>query len=308
MVQAPGKVFVAGEYSVLAGGWSLVSTLGVHARASLAPPGSDPGPQAPLVRSVLRQMDVSPTRICPGRRIVLDLEEFYSGGVKKGIGSSAAGTASVMGLVRVLTHGAVGRRDVLGRDCAEVHRGIQGGRGSGADAAACARGGVIRFRMPRTLVREQLPEWLTLVAVALGVQGRTAPILDRHEKLVKSREVRVMENLEVFAEAAERIMDGIRRQDWHSLRLGVNLSAAGYEELSDLMDAELVTGHDRLAMKVARRLSGVSRPTGAGGGDLHLAYFGDDAAASRFERWASDRGYVTMRVIPDRAGTHVTRS
>jgi phosphomevalonate kinase len=260
------------------------------------------------VTSILRETGVRESRVCAGRGIDLDLGDFYSGEVKKGIGSSAAGTAAVMGLLRVLADGTVGRRDVLGRRCAGVHRDLQNGRGSGADAAACCRGGAIRFRMPATLVPAALPAWLRCVAVSLGGTTRTTPVLERHASLLSDGDDAVARNLEVFAEAADRIMDGLARGDWHGIRLGVNLSAAGYEELSDLLGTELVTSRDARVMRASRRLDGVSRPTGAGGGDLHLAYFDNDANARRFAEWASSCGYGCIPVTPDPAGVCLVSS
>ncbi len=306
-VLSPGKVFLAGEYSVLDGGWALVSTMAVHARASLVERGTGLGPQSSLVEAILREMGATGLRLAPGRRIELDLSAFYDGPVKRGIGSSAAGTAAVAGLVNFLSRGSVGRRDTLAQRCCILHRRLQGGVGSGADAAACARGGVVRFRLPSTVQPVTLPEGAWLRAVALGVGQRTTPVLVRHADMVRRGDPTVMNNLEVFAEAADRIMDGILRNDFYSLRLGVSLASACYEELADILGAQLVTPQDRAAMKAARRHGGVSRPTGAGGGDLHLAYFPDPEAARAFGAWAGRQGFHSMPVIPDPRGTRVER-
>jgi phosphomevalonate kinase len=301
-VLAPGKVFLAGEYSVLAGGRAIVSTLGIHARASVVPAGRKR--EAQFVSAILRLLAPRIARSLARRKlgISLNLRPFRRGRVKLGVGSSAAGVAAVSGLVQVLQGGSVGRRDVLARRCAELHRNLQDGHGSGADAAASCRGGVIRFRMPATLSRVALPPWLRLVAIVLGHGGRTSRVLHRYTRMLDAPGGKLLGNLEIFAEAADRIMDGLDRQDWYSLRLGVNLTAAAYEELEDLISVELVTHHDILVMRASRRLGGVSRPSGAGGGDLHLAYFPEPEPAARFMQWASGKGYLALEVEPDDLG------
>jgi phosphomevalonate kinase len=306
-VLAPGKVFLAGEYSVLAGAPAVVSTVGVHARAYVQRSVRKRGAQATFVDAILRKLapGLGARFRRRGQRIALDLSAFHDGGTKMGIGSSAAGVAAVSGLVRVLEKGSVGRRDVLGRRCATLHRRLQDGLGSGADAAACCRGGVIRFTMPSTLRALPDPEWVSAVAVALGGGGRTKRVLEQHARRSSDRERRTMLNLEVFAEAAEMVIDALGREDWHTLRLGVNLTAAAYDELGDILGAELITPEDKLAMRAARRLGGVSRPSGAGGGDLHIAFFPDPGPATRFSRWASTRKHPVIPITPDPLGTRL---
>ena len=305
-VIAPGKVFLAGEWSVLSGGWCLVSTLDVHARARLVPEGEDfPGTRE-LVSAIL-QSARSP--VVGGSAVSLDLGEFERDGIKLGVGSSAAATAAVLGLVEIVARGRIGRRDDLARRCASVHRDLQGGAGSGADAAASARGGVIRFRMPCTVRPSSLQGHFTMVAVGLGVRGmRTSRILGRHRDLVAARDRRVLSNVDVFGEAAGGIIDGLERGEWHTLRTGVNVAAAAYGELGDLLGAELVTPHDRMVMRYTRRTGGVSRPTGAGGGDLHLAYYEDPRSAARFSAWATERGLKVIPVEPDPSGVRTSRN
>ncbi len=306
-VIAPGKVFLAGEYSVLAGGPAVVSTVGVHARASVVEARRAREPQAAFIDAIMRVLDprIQPRLGRSGLRIALDLSSFYTGRMKMGLGSSAAGVAAVSGLVRVLSKGSVGRRDVLARRCAELHRQLQDGMGSGADAAACCRGGVIRFTMPSTLRAVASPQWLRIAAVVLGGGGRTKRVLARHARGYEAGERRTLLNLEVFAEAAEMVMDALEREDWHTLRLGVNLTAAAYEELGDILGAELVTPADKTMMRTARRMGGVSRPSGAGGGDLHVAFFPDPPSADRFSRWAHDRRHPVIPIAPDPLGTRL---
>ncbi len=305
VVVAPGKVFLAGEWSVLSGGWCLVSTVKVHARARLVRAGMDDPGTRDFVTAILRS-----ARSTAGARtaVSLDLGAFRSGRAKLGVGSSAAATAAVVGLLEIESKGSLGRRSELARRCASIHRHLQAGNGSGADAAASVRGGIVLFRMPGTVRRIATLPRFPMVAVGLGVRvPRTSSTLARHRDLVKAGNPRVRANVDVFGEAAGGIIDGLSRAEWHTLRTGVNVAAAAYEELGDLLDAELVTPRDRLVMRHTRRTGGVSRPSGAGGGDLHLAYYEDPDAASRFSKWAADQGFAVIPVDPDLEGVRLVK-
>jgi len=305
VVVAPGKVFLAGEWSVLAGGSSVVTSVPVLARASLVP-HPHTGHQDRFVRNILASLRrEAPVPVPRGRRVHLDLSEFYTGEAKLGVGSSAAGVVAVAGLARVLSSGRIGRRDALARRCARLHRDLQAGHGSGADAAACARGGAILFRMPSRLRPFALPDWLCAVAVAPGAGTRTLPVLRAHARGIEERDPETMANTEAFESAAVRIIDALDRGSWELLVDGTRLAARAYGRLARLLGVDLVTDADREAMRQARRLGGISRPTGAGGGDLHLALFPDPEPAARSSRSAVRRGWPVIPVAPDPGGARL---
>src|SRR5207249_9311932 len=169
---APGKLFLAGEYAVLAGAPALVAAVDrrAHVRVVLEP-GAGPldveslaeekrrvihdperdavgGGDAGAVLAALRIARTAAPSLAPMRaRVVVDTRAFLADGQKLGLGRSAATVAAA---VAALLAG-VGRQDrgEILQAALAAHALFQEGRGSGADVAAAVRGGVLEFRRDR---------------------------------------------------------------------------------------------------------------------------------------------------------------
>jgi mevalonate kinase len=171
---APGKLFLFGEYGVLAGGWSVVAAVGrrVIARRREEPSGyealgADLDDASALPRAVLAEISASSTNPVSVDQLATDIRQlFVESGEKLGLGSSAASTVALSAaclvesnlvesnLVEsnlVKSNGGIdlqGRRRIFERAFA-AHRRLQGGRGSCADVAASVFGGVVGYRLPQ---------------------------------------------------------------------------------------------------------------------------------------------------------------
>lgn len=85
----------------------------------------------------------------PPRTVTVDTSCFFSarGGVKQGLGSSAAATVLlVAALLHLIGLNPLKEIPLLFRIAHRAHRVLQGGRGSGYDLACSITGGTIRFR------------------------------------------------------------------------------------------------------------------------------------------------------------------
>lgn len=184
-LSAPGNVLLLGEYAVTEeGGLGVALGTGPRARAATSPSDDltvtarmgaqtvhwprEPLPLAEAAVAILSRRDV---QIRPSA-IEIDTSDFYRGERKLGFGSSAAAavllTALLMGEEPGKSNESGGRDEGMLPDTGElfsialeVHRELQGGRGSGYDVAASLYGGTIRFEggaLPRA-ERVELP-WL----------------------------------------------------------------------------------------------------------------------------------------------------
>jgi phosphomevalonate kinase len=164
---APGKVFVTGEYAVVAGGPAVIATVSRRLRARVrARRGSGNvlvRGRERSVRCTLRaeRFDDLPSeaRFVAGAAVItaralglrdldLDVEtesELDPGAVKAGLGGSAAVTAATVTALHALARRSLdgdAERQARLATAVYAHRLVQGG-GSGADVVASAVGGVV---------------------------------------------------------------------------------------------------------------------------------------------------------------------
>ena len=188
---APGKLFLTGEYAVLGGAPALVAAVDrrVEVRVRM-----EPGPDTVVVESiaegnrhtasrgplpagdagaVLAALRVARARGLEVGRVdvTVDSRAFLLGGRKLGLGRSAATvTAAIAALV--------GSEDGFA-GALEAHADCQGGRGSGGDVAASFHGGVVEVQrgdQRLAVIARVLPAALHLVAGYTGEPALTDPI------------------------------------------------------------------------------------------------------------------------------------
>ena len=236
---APAKLVLLGEYAVLEGAPALVLATAQRARVRIAPAGSgdshlrslplsthelrfhwsgdgriewrdDPGPEG---RRRLRWLAGLLEALAglgwwPREPVALEVDTtaFHADdGSKLGLGSSAALAVALAGG----GHHAAGMPPgnlTLDR-LVDLHRGLQGGRGSGVDVAASLLGGLVRYRLVAgrpNATATTLPPGLALLALASGHSVSTAAALERLEAWTETHTERWSVLRQGLREAAER--------------------------------------------------------------------------------------------------------
>jgi phosphomevalonate kinase len=197
---APGKLMIAGEYSVLgpeglalaaavapglevqatpAAAWSIerADRAGVWRAGDLAPDPELRFAHAAL-RAALERVTLPPHHL-------LIRGAHATGEAKPGLGGSASATAATAAAVLGLAGGL--DRDALLEVALRSHQQVQGGRGSGYDVATVVSGGLITWQPAvgaQRLTRLCWPEGLELVAAFSGQSARTVSLLERVEAAV----------------------------------------------------------------------------------------------------------------------------
>lgn len=318
---APGKVLWCGEYAVLEDAPALVSAVGPRARVTLRCGSgrffspqihSSPVPYAwegeavrwacearlhrrlALARALLEGLGREPADI------EAETGEFQLQGAKLGLGSSAA--LSVAWVAAALKNSEPARVAAL---AGRIHLAFQGGRGSGADVAASAYGGLLAFR--RGSAPAALP-WPAGLGRMLVWTGRSADTREFLRGLAAWRDrwgrgyATVMERLKDLAEAAvSACAAGEGRQLLDAM-------AAYAEELQGLgLAAGLQiygSAHWRIA-ELARRAGVVYKPSGAGGGDCGVALSEDREALAGFAAKVAAEGARVLDVELDVDGVRL---
>lgn len=318
-VSAPGKLMISGEYVVLDGAEALVAAVDARAVARLSPPRSDrspdgdPGsphreglpPEAVLARSYAEQ-ELGPVPM----ELTIDTSALRAGDRKLGLGSSAAASAASAGAV-LAYHGGDPARErprILGWALAG-HRAVAP-QGSGADVAASTLGGVVRFQRdtPEAASVVAWPEGLEVVVVWTGEPARTSDLLARVRGLADADRARYDAASAALRDAARALLSAVIEDDAAAAVRAAGAHGLAMERLGEEAGAPIVTEPLAVVAALAARSGGAAKPSGAGGGDVALAFFADPDAAARFRAECSSHGLTPLPLVIGAEGVRIDAS
>jgi phosphomevalonate kinase len=304
--QAPGKLFLTGEWAVLRGAPALVAAVDRHASVTVGPGGGgvvveslaegrtdrlDPAGDGPLpggdagaVLAAMRQRRGSAVAL----RVVVDSRAFLIGERKLGLGRSAA---TLVAATAALAPEA-SPSELLDRGL-EANALFQAGLGSGADVAAAVYGGLIEARRgsgPLAVHARALPAGLHLLAGWTGTSAHTAPLL------VRFAAAPTPAALADLARVATSAADAVARDDAATLLDAVDRSAALLVRLGNELDLPLVTPALATLVRVAQRAGAAAKPSGAGGGDCGIALATSAAQAAAVRAAWQEAGILPLPV------------
>jgi phosphomevalonate kinase len=300
VVSAPGKVFLMGEYVVLAGGTAVVAAIDRRVTGRFVPGGN---PSSPLVAEVARMM---PNPHLPPGAPEIDSGALLVGERKLGLGSSAATAATAAGALALAQGWNIeARRSAILSIAMSAHRAAQQGRGSGADVAASVLGGIIAFSRPpgaEPSIRSLPPLPCELVVFSTGSPSPTVDHLRAVERLAEHDRDTYVTRMTELRVAAETFLRGYQAGD--TARLIAAAAAAGttLDALGRDADFPIVIPALGFAAKLARELGGAAKPSGAGGGDVGVAFFADAEAASAFRNRVPPLGVEILSITTTARG------
>lgn len=283
---APGKLMIAGEYAVLHGGVALVAAVGARARArwSFRRDGSAGDPAGSRGSAGTSPEVVVARRLAEQRfgamadDLDLDVTELRTDGRKLGLGSSAAAAAATVGAVMARAGEALDRsasRRIALDLALEGHRAVAPD-GSGADVAASVLGGLVVFCRDGGRVDAMPmapPANIDVRVVWTGVEARTSELLARVASFRRRAPEAHDAAITRIASAATRLVDAMARDD---AAAAIDAATAHHDALAALgvvADTAIVEERLALAATVARSCGGAAKPSGAGGGDVAVAFF-----------------------------------
>jgi mevalonate kinase len=289
VVSAPGKAFLIGEYLVLEGGPAVVTAVNRRAVARTGPPGQ----ASPLLtRATERALAAVGGASCDA--VDVDTGRFHERDAKLGLGSSAATAVAAVGLV-FARHGLdpAAQRARICEVADEAHRAAQGGQGSGADVAAAAYGGTLLFRRQpdgrRDCAPLELPDDLRLVYVWTGAPVSTAAMVGRARRFARADAGAYRGVIDDLDGAAWSFVTALQVGDLAAAIESVKRYGQAMRRLGDQMATSIVTPPLAAIAALAEELGGAAKPSGAGGGDIGIAFFADGRAAQEFVRRLDER-------------------
>ncbi|MDX2013987.1 MAG: phosphomevalonate kinase [Myxococcaceae bacterium] len=333
-LSAPGKLFLAGEYAVLWGGLARVLAVGPRARAFVRPrtdrrvdvllaEGRLSGdatpagvrwetPPTPGFQFVARTLDLALRAVGqdgPGFSVAFESSPTVNGH-KLGFGSSARACVLAAEAARV----AMGATFDALKLALVAHASAQGGKGSGADVAACFAGDVVRYRRadvsalltaanaggfggalarstPVDLWRVSSPR-LPLLYVFTGQSASTPGLIAEVERrLDEAARQRFVAQSDALGQALD---EALGRGDFGATR-------AATDALQALLFSLGPTRTESIERIIALSTSSgcVAKQSGAGGGDGCLVVAPDEAAREAARAVFEARGLVASPVEPE---------
>ena len=240
-----------------------------------------------VVHEVLQQNAVAPRPA----RVTIDTSAFLAhDGQKLGLGSSAAVSVALLtallahhdAIDRVLPAKPMARRAAIMALAARVHARAQGGMGSGVDIAASVHGGILRFERQGPDMQVVPYEPIATLGTVFTWAGHatSTPEFLRRVQAFKDRDrtghAALMDKLGTVARAGA---DAFGKSHVPDFLAAVATSFIGLRELGECSGADIASAPHRAMNAVVAELGGAYKSSGAGGGDLGIAFTKSPPAA-----------------------------
>ncbi|MDH5492524.1 MAG: hypothetical protein OEY14_11290, partial [Myxococcales bacterium] len=168
---------------------------------------------------------------------------------------------------------------------------------SGADVAASVLGGFVRFRRDGAQLeadRLPAPPGLEMRIVWTGKEARTSAFVARVGALAARDRSTHRRLLGELAELSTRFCEAFERGEGASIveaaaRYHDAMRALGLAAGAPIVDESLTA-----IAALARSSGGAAKPSGAGGGDVAVAFFASSADAQRFDAACASRGLARI--------------
>ena len=278
--RAPGKLVIIGEYAVLAGHAAVVAAVDVYAIATRGPGAGIAFDDGGLLRACLDEaIDSAFIDVLPDDTIAVDTVDFRDhDGRKYGLGSSAA--VCVAFLRALLPHLD---EDGLHGLAQRAHRRFQHGRGSGIDIAASVYGGLVHFRRCSDVADDVWGSRLPLSLADAGVgalavwSGHSQDTRDFVAKcqqawMTTSTAAETAAAIAGIAEATTGFLQALATGDQGRVLASISTARLHMSDLGVVAGADIVSAPHRAIAVMAASHGGAAKPSGAGGGDIGLAF------------------------------------
>ncbi len=275
---ACGKIMVAGEYAVLFGGNALIVPSAQKAQCTFTPgdavhfsasAGRVPVDDS-LFAAVVKTASAAGIAIPTGHYHLDTSAFFHPDGQKYGLGSSAAATVALIKMI--FERSARTDRQSLLEFSLQCHREYSQGLGSGADVAAAVYGAPIQFHISSSPTVETLTphQFLRdLLVIGTPTSQNTRDFVKKAFLLRSKSRSFLHDFITASTKNTLTVTNARNETDFINAmhELYQWLMAFGAHAKIDIISKSHANIH-----RLARMHGGAAKPSGAGGGDIAIAY------------------------------------
>ena len=253
----------------------------------------------------------------PAYEISLNTQEFYLTGKKQklGLGSSAALTVGlVQGILYLLNRDDIRVIDPhhLFSVAEQIHFQAQGGKGSGIDIASSCFGGLILFQ--RLTDRDQysfkteaieFPDDLKILPVWTGISASTPEKVRQVQKLREKNRQTYNSILINLTEISQKACVALMNQDTSQFIIYCKEYDRALKELSEASKADIISPVHETISRIVSAEGAVYKPSGAGGGDIGLAFTQSSEIAQHVSDKLLRSGFEILNLGPSFQGSMI---
>ena len=299
-VSAPGKLFLIGEYGVLDGHCAVVTAVDRRVIGRVVPGATPATPLVEQIAEAVRAYLADDGGAMPDGVPVLDSSALAANGSKLGLGSSAAVAAAGVGALLEAAGCDIEYTQTLAFTLADrAHRAAQGGRGSGADVAAAIHGGVIYYARRGNTADVQpleLPDAVELIVFSTGTPSSTVDHVRALQAYAAGQPDPCRRRLAALGAIAANFAVACGDDDAGKVVDAVRQANTVLGALGGEIGLPIVTPALAGAARLAEELGGAAKPSGAGGGDVGVAFLTDRGAAETFRQRAPHLGLEILNI------------
>jgi phosphomevalonate kinase len=326
-VSAPGKLFWLGEYVVLEGAPAVVCAVDRFARLSFTAGGTGlrvtstiwegtyelqsedgelhadtPEDSQRLVYAVAQRLsDRFGGAAWESGELHIDTAELHKGG-KLGLGSSAAVAA---GLTVALGGSRIQDREELLALAQKAHHNFQGRVGSGLDVATSMMGGIVLNRPGHPLRRFDALAAPQFLVFSTDEESSTRNMIHAFQQWRQTRPAQSRAPMSIMTDAAARGSFALRTDDEAGWLDAIDRFADAEIDVTRLANTNIVTASMKSFIIAARAFHTSAKPSGAGGGDILVAFPGRHSELNSVRDLARAAGLTEVPIeATDRGAIH----
>ncbi len=215
----------------------------------------------------------------PSCEIELNTDEFYlTPGEKLGFGSSAALTVALLDALYEFTGASPDNRNQLFRHAVQTHFQAQGKMGSGIDIAASVFGGTLQYQItpgdPLNAIIEEIemPKHLLMLVVWAGESASTRQLVGLVNTFAQQHPHEFKNLMARMSELSFEGCHAIVNQEIVQFLDIVDQYYLAMDELGQRSNAPIISAEHAKIAKIAKQNGAFYKPSGAGGGDMGIAF------------------------------------